>query len=104
MKIIVSGGAGMIGSSLCKSLSKLNHQIYVIDNLFRGNYDYIKDYVSNKNFFNCDLSKHEEIEKLSKIDEIKNADLFIHLADIVAGISYVFDNEFLDWIFENHPK
>lgn len=94
MKIIITGGAGMIGSILCKKLSEDNHEIYVIDNLFRGKFNYIENYVDKEKFFKSDLSNENEINKLLELDFLQGADVFIHLADIVAGISYVFDNEF----------
>ena len=46
MKILITGGAGMIGSSLAKQLIALNHDITIIDNLWRGKLEYLT--VNNK--------------------------------------------------------
>ena len=94
-KIIVTGGAGMIGSNLVKRLVNLKHDIIVIDNLWRGKLEYLIDPESGESiidiekcFFNIDLS-HE----ISDIEAFMGTDYIIHLADVVAGIGYVFSNQ-----------
>jgi nucleoside-diphosphate-sugar epimerase len=37
MKLLVTGGAGFIGSHLVERLMELGHDVVVIDNLLRGN-------------------------------------------------------------------
>jgi len=93
--ILVTGGAGMIGSNLVKKLTSLNHQVLVIDNLWRGKIEYLHDYTTKKpvidlktNFFKLDLSK--EIEDIKPFQDVE---YIIHLADVVAGIDYVFNNQ-----------
>ena len=93
-KILVTGGAGMIGSNLVKKLVKDGHNIYVIDNLWRGKLSYLNDEFGNPviplktNFFNFDLSIADIAKNL-----ISKMDYIIHLADVVAGIDYVFKNQ-----------
>ncbi len=94
-KIIVTGGAGMIGSNLVKQLVDLNHEIIVIDNLWRGKLEYLSDPETGENyidiekaFFNLDLS-----QEILDIDPFIGTDYIIHLADVVAGIGYVFNNQ-----------
>jgi len=94
-KIIVTGGAGMIGSNLVKKLVSLDHEVLVIDNLWRGKKEYLKDadtgkFVidTNRQFFNIDLS-----ERIEELDPFIGTEYIIHLADIVAGIGYVFNNQ-----------
>ena len=36
MKVLITGGAGFIGSSVCDRLLALEHQVLVIDNYFTG--------------------------------------------------------------------
>lgn len=94
-KICVTGGAGMIGSHLVKELVSLNYDVVVIDNLWRGKLEYlseIKNFNVHKSFFYLDLSKVENKEKLVEI--FTGCDAVIHLADIVAGIGYVFANQY----------
>lgn len=95
MKICITGGAGMIGSTLLRKLSKKGHEIIVIDNLWRGKVENIKtieNWDFSKNFHNIDLSDSKNEELLLNI--IENTDVLIHLADIVAGIGYVFNNQY----------
>ena len=42
-KILVTGGAGMIGSNLVKRLVNEGNQVKVVDNLWRGKLDYLYD-------------------------------------------------------------
>tara|TARA_A100001015_G_scaffold238756_1_gene271823 strand:- start:97 stop:1095 length:999 start_codon:yes stop_codon:yes gene_type:complete len=92
-KILVTGGAGMIGSNLVKKLVEKEYDVFVADNLWRGKREYL---LSNKglliipeqNFFEVDLRNFENCLQVTK-----GMDLVIHLADIVAGINYVFSNE-----------
>lgn len=93
-KILVTGGCGMIGSNLVKRLVKEGHDVSVIDNLWRGKLEYLNDESGRpvidtaSRFFNIDLSKESE-----ETDAIVAANEYvIHMADIVAGIDYVFGN------------
>ncbi len=94
-KILVTGGAGMIGSNLVKKLVGLRHNVIVIDNLWRGKLEYLRYPETgemcidlNKSFFNIDLSK-----EIVNIEPFRDVEYIIHLADVVAGINYVFNNQ-----------
>jgi len=93
-KVVVTGGAGMIGSNLVKRLVHLGHDVFVIDNLWRGRLEYLCDDQGrsvidlDKNFFHLDLIYAGTFEEI-----FQDADIVIHLADVVAGIDYVFSNE-----------
>ncbi|MBW4679511.1 MAG: GDP-mannose 4,6-dehydratase [Microcoleus vaginatus WJT46-NPBG5] len=76
-KVLVTGGAGFIGSALISELQKLSYEISVIDNLSFGNRDFIK--VPDTNFYNLDILNAEEVRKT--ILEIEPA-WIIHLAAI----------------------
>lgn len=97
MNICVTGGAGMIGSSLTKALVSSGNRVVVIDNLWRGS---IKNlYVENSpvidlenDFFNIDISDCARLAEIEAI--ISSCDIVIHLADIVAGIGYVFNKQY----------
>ncbi len=93
-RIMVTGGAGMIGSNLVRRLSEEKHEVIVVDNLWRGKLDYLKDEKGNlvinleKQFFKYDLTTPGAIDEI-----VKSVDYVYHLADIVAGIGYVFKNQ-----------
>jgi len=50
MKILVTGGAGFLGSYLCESLLETNHQVIALDNLVTGDKKNINHLFSNENF------------------------------------------------------
>ena len=68
MKYIVTGGAGFIGSNLCRRLLSEGHFVYCLDDLSTGNYENIKQLEgSNFEFFNHDLTKPFFPEKIDAI-------------------------------------
>jgi len=95
MKVLITGGCGMIGSNLTKRMVKEGNEVYIIDNLWRGKLDYLNDENGkpvidlNTHYFNSDLAKDTKI--LAKV--LKKVNYVVHLADIVAGIDYVFGNQ-----------
>ena len=97
MNICVTGGAGMIGSNLVKKLISSQHQVKVIDNLWRGRlenleFEGIELINLNKDFFKIDLSDPSNVNVVINI--LQDVDIVIHLADIVAGIGYVFNKQY----------
>ena len=50
MKIIVTGGAGFIGSHLVDSLLSLNHDVVSIDNLSVGRSENFSHHIENPHF------------------------------------------------------
>lgn len=84
----------MIGSNLTKRLVREGHEIFIIDNLWRGKLEYLNDDDGKPvidlgtHFFNIDLAEAKGLD-----DIVSKVDYVIHLADIVAGINYVFNNQ-----------
>jgi len=50
MKILVTGGAGFIGSHLCERLLEEGHQVYCLDNFFTGRRENIEHLEDHHNF------------------------------------------------------
>jgi UDP-glucuronate decarboxylase len=70
--ILVTGGAGFIGSHLCKKLLEQGNRVICLDNLFTGSKKNIQPFLANKNF---KFIKHDIIEPFftkEKIDQIYN--------------------------------
>lgn len=69
-KILVTGGAGFIGSHLCKRLLQQGEKVICLDNLFTGTYDNIKSFLDNENFefINTDIINPIDLD----VDEIYN--------------------------------
>ncbi len=76
-KILVTGGAGFIGSAVIAHLQKAGHEIFVIDNLSFGNRDFIK--IDDAHFFNADILDEKRMDEI--IGGIK-PQYIIHLAAI----------------------
>jgi len=70
MKILVTGGAGFIGSHLCKRLLDEGNEVLCVDNLFTGNKDNILELLDNKKF---DFMRHDVTFPLYvEVDQIYN--------------------------------
>lgn len=80
-KILVTGGAGYIGSVLTKSLLDKDYQVRVLDN-FRYNQASLLDCCYNKNFqlIRGDCREKEQLEKA-----LDGVDVIIHLAALVGA-------------------
>lgn len=84
MKIIITGGAGFIGSHLAQYLTKKKHKVIIIDNLSTGRLDNIKFFKNKVKFVKADISKYGKWT-----ENFKNTKIVFHLAalaDIVPSI------------------
>ena len=79
MKILVTGGAGFIGSHLVDVLLSRNYKIFCLDDLSFGSKKFIEHNFNNKNF-KFILLDILSFKKLLKIFQENSFDLVIHLA------------------------
>lgn len=49
-KVLVTGGAGFIGSNLCEDLLKYDNEVVCLDNFSTGRIENIKEFLNHKNF------------------------------------------------------
>lgn len=91
MKILITGGAGFIGSHLAEKLLKEGHEVGVIDNLSTGKYSNIIQLIKNPKFsYKIDsILNRDVLEKM-----ISNSDQIYHMAAAV-GVKYIIDNPLL---------
>lgn len=86
MKVLITGGAGLVGSHCCEYYAKQGHKVVAVDNFLRGklfgnegdtkiNADYLTKHFSNIEFHNIDI---RDVNKLQEL--IKGSDLIIHTA------------------------
>jgi len=92
--ILVTGGAGFIGSHLCKKLSNLKCNLTIYDNLSSGKVENVK-HLPKVYFVKAD------IRNLKKIRSQKKTDLIYHLAAQVV-VPYSMENPIED--FETNAR
>jgi UDP-glucuronate decarboxylase len=70
LKILVTGGAGFLGSHLCEKLLSEGHFVYCLDNFSTGRLENISDHLTSQNFqlINADVTIPISLE----VDQIYN--------------------------------
>lgn len=87
-KILVTGGAGFIGSHLCELLVHNGHTVVAIDNLSTGRLDNISHLLPMPGF----LFVRETITNSQVLDRLTSeADIIIHLAAVV-GVKLIVED------------
>lgn len=70
MRILVTGGAGFIGSHLCERLLSERHEVVCLDNFFTGRKSNIASMLDDRNF---ELVRHDVTEPIMfEVDQIYN--------------------------------
>ncbi|HEX9911620.1 MAG TPA: GDP-mannose 4,6-dehydratase [candidate division Zixibacteria bacterium] len=80
MKILITGGAGFIGSHLAEELLYQGEEVYVIDNLSTGRLENIKHLAANPHFH---ITIETILEEKTVEELIKKCELIFHLAAAV---------------------
>ena len=83
MRILITGGAGFLGSHLCDLMIKKGHSVIAMDNLITGNMDNIAHLLGNEKF---KFIKHDVTEYIfinGKLDAI------LHFASPASPIDYL---------------
>lgn len=95
-KILVTGSAGMIGHNLSSALLARGYDVIGVDNYWRGKKEstehLLEEYSSSYLFAEIDLRKSGALNPL-----LEGVSHVFHLADVVAGIDFVFSNQFEIW-------
>ena len=82
LKILVTGGAGFLGSSLCEALLEEGHEVLALDSLFRGSLANIEHLTPHPafQFQNDDVRNVEALDAC--VEALGGLDLVYHLAAI----------------------
>lgn len=91
MKILITGGAGFIGSHLAERLLAEGNEVYAIDNLSTGSLENIESFKANPRFhFTTGTILNRELmdSLVSKVEQV------YHLAAAV-GVKYIIENPLL---------
>lgn len=97
-KILVTGGAGFIGSHLCEYLLHNGYEVICLDNLYSGLLENISHLFKNPDF---KFIKRDIIEPF-----YLEADEIYHLACPASPISYQFDPVWfiISWIYNRSKE
>ena len=92
MKVLITGGAGFVGSHLAEKYLKFGDDVYIIDDLSTGtleNIKHLQDDESNKNrlFVTIDTILNRDI----MLELIGTCDVVLHMAAAV-GVQYILEN------------
>lgn len=77
MKVLITGGAGYIGSTVVNALIDAGHEPVILDSLINGR----KEFVEDKIFYNGDIADRSIIEKI--MNENPGIDTMIHFAALI---------------------
>jgi nucleoside-diphosphate-sugar epimerase len=81
LKILVTGGAGFIGSNLCGRLLGERHEVLCVDNLLTGSRENIKEFCDHPHFT---FLEHDVTQPF-----IAQADAIFHLASPASPVGYM---------------
>lgn len=87
MHVVITGGAGFIGSHLTRALLSRNYQVSIIDNMSTGSRKNLRDLSTNPNLtiVNSSISDKFVLDRLAS-----TADMIVHLAAAV-GVKLIMD-------------
>jgi nucleoside-diphosphate-sugar epimerase len=81
--VLITGGAGFIGSHLARRLVNLGARVRIADDLSRGRLENIAEIIASVEFIRCDLS-----DPASALNVCDSIEVVFHLASRVGGIGY----------------
>ncbi len=75
MKVLVTGGAGFIGSNLVKVLLRRGHKVRILDNLSTGRRENIDEFIDDVEFIEGDIRSYHIVHRA-----VESVDYILHQA------------------------
>lgn len=92
MRVLITGGAGFIGSHLAEAYLADGHDVYVIDDLSTGSIDNINHLITDTRYQNSFFFKEDTILNHDvMLEMVGTCDLVFHLAAAV-GVRYILEH------------
>lgn len=92
MRVLITGGAGFIGSHLAEAYLKKGDEVYIIDNLSTGSLSNIKSMREHPQYKNrIHVSIDDILNREPLLELVGTCDVVVHLAAAV-GVNYIIDN------------
>ena len=79
MKVLVTGGAGFIGSHIAQHMVQQDHQVVILDNLSTGRLSNLRDFSEQVTFFEGDVRDAALLKELAR-----GCELVFHQAAVVS--------------------
>jgi UDP-glucose 4-epimerase len=96
MKVLVTGGAGYIGSTVCSALIDRGHQPVILDSLVTGRPEFVKDRL----FYHGDIADNAVLEKIfAEHPDIRHCIHFAALIQVPESVEKPFE-----YYYENVAK
>lgn len=96
MKVLITGGAGYIGSTVCSALLDHGHEPVILDSLVTGREEFVKGRI----FYKGDIADHDLLKKIfTEHPEIKHVIHFAALIQVPESVVKPFD-----YYYENVAK
>ncbi|MBI4744405.1 MAG: SDR family oxidoreductase [Actinobacteria bacterium] len=86
MKVLVTGGAGFIGSHLCEYLLSQNYEVVCIDNYITGTSDNIKHLLDDERFKSIEFDLTQNIFPI--LSKLSGINYIFHLASPASPVDY----------------
>lgn len=83
MRVVITGGAGFIGSHLCEYLLKKNHKVICVDNFITGDIKNIEEFFGDENF---QFIKHDVTNYIHLPGKV---DAVLHFASPASPVDYL---------------